>query len=150
MTHPHTPFNRVAGSESPTLWHGVYLGKIANTREKDLWCKLLVPQVMADVVTDWARPMGFDSIGDKTQPAAAFLELPVDGTGGAGKEYANSAPLGWGGYVSHPQGPNGRPLGIAQRGAEIGPGPPVGTIVLAMFIGGDRNHPVYALTSQHG
>jgi hypothetical protein len=145
----HPAFNHAAGSEAPEKWHGVYIGQIALTRNKDLWCKLLVPQLLGSTLTDWARPMGFNTIGDHNHPAAAFKEIPVDGTGGLGKEYANLAPLGWGGYVEHPQSGEGRPIGVGQPGGgETGPGPPGGSIVLVMFIAGDRNHPVYALTSQ--
>lgn len=41
---------------------------------------------------------------------------------------------------------SGQPLGIAVT--EVGPGPPVGTLVICCFIGGDRNRPGYFITSQ--
>lgn len=144
----HERYSAEAGSDEPRKWYGVYLGVIANRRTQDLWCKVQVPQVMGDTVSDWARPMGFSSIADiLPYPAAAFNKIPVTGATG-GFEYANLEPLGWGGYVSHKQAPNGRPIGIAEPGEESGPGPPVGTPVLVLFIGGDRNYPVYALTSE--
>lgn len=150
MTEQHR-FNSAAGSDEARPWYGVYLGKIVQTRKQDLWAKLQVPQVMGEVVSNWARPMGFSSIADKTPfPAAAFAALPVAGTDGEGTEFANADPLGWGGYVRIKQQPHGRGIGIAEPNKESGPAPPAGTTVLVLFIGGDRNFPVYALTSQNG
>jgi hypothetical protein len=110
--------------------HGVYLGVVTHTRQQDLWVKISIPQLLGDQDSNWARPAGFNSVGSLTPPAAAW---------------DSPAPLPWGGFTGQ-QG-SGQPVGWSA--AETGPGPPPGSLVVVMFIGGDRNRPAYLLTSQH-
>lgn len=143
------------GAEGVPRWYGVYLGRVTHTRQGDLWVRFNVPQLLGDKeISNWARPAGFNSVGAIDPPVA---DITNDGNGADER----LGPLGWGGFQKdngrtrttndqggipedHPDG-RGRPVGF---GDERGPGPPVGSLVLVLFLGGDINEPAYLLTSQ--
>jgi hypothetical protein len=116
----------------------MYLGTVAHTRTQDLWVQLNVPQLLGKQESNWARPIGFNSVGNDNPPVANVLN---DGEG----IDEHRSPLGWGGWNDQTATYSGRPVG---SGKEIGPGPPVGTLVLVWFVAGDVTRPAYALTSQ--
>lgn len=147
------------GQVHPKEFFGVYLGKIVKRRAKDVWVQLQVPQLLGNTYTDWARPMGFDSIG------VSAADLPWEENDGL---HTHTDPQG---------GEVGEPIPLPERvdyhktekilyqdgtwhtnilpsytgekkPLPTGPGPGIGTVVLVMFVGGDINHPAYMLTSQ--
>jgi hypothetical protein len=67
MTMSHTPasaptsFHPGAGQPAPVQHFGVYLGRVSGSRG-DGWVKVRVPQVLGTAESDWARPMGMDSL----------------------------------------------------------------------------------------
>lgn len=154
-----------AGTGSVPQWHGIYLGRVSNTRKDDLWVRVNVPQLLGDKeISNWARPAAFNSVGAIAPPSAAYkvTNNPESASGGApyDKDWADSKPQGWGGFQKDPgttdstdkattpadwPGGRGRPTGF---GDETGPGPAAGTLVLVFFLGGDLNQPAYLLTSQ--
>lgn len=131
---PHgTSYHPTAQSLENEQLFGMYLGKVTHTRQQDLWVRVNIPQLWADQDSNWARPIGFNSIGSSNPPVQAWTEDP-------------EPPLKWGGFTSNWQYP-GQPAGWSPK--EIGPGAPVGSLVVVLFLGGDRNRPGYLLTSQH-
>lgn len=109
---------------------GLYLGVVTHTRAQDLWIQVNIPQILGDQDSNWARPIGFNSVGSLVPPVAAWDYAP---------------PLPWGGFTEQQYA--GQPTGWSEH--EIGPGPAVGSLVVVLFLGGDRNRPGYLLTSQH-
>ncbi len=111
---------------------GMYLGTVTHTRTQDLWVQISIPQVLGDQDSNWARPIGFNSAGSLTPPVQANTPDPEPA-------------LKWGGVTGNWVNP-GQPVGWSAK--ETGPGPPVGSLVIVLFLGGDRNRPGYLLTSQ--
>ena len=134
----HTPHTPQTGPAKARQHFGMYLGTVAHTRTQDLWVQLNVPQLLGKQESNWARPIGFNSVGNDNPPVANVLN---DGEG----IDEHRSPLGWGGWNDQTATYSGRPVG---SGKEIGPGPPVGTLVLVWFVAGDVTRPAYALTSQ--
>lgn len=130
-----------AGSDEQKLWHGIYIGTVAQTRDQDFWVRVQVPQVMGDTISNWARPMIVTAIGQRSNGAPFISDVSREPNPNAGSNM--------GAFRPYPPVGAGRAVGWGDRTmGETGPGPDAGTIVLVMFLGGDRNHPVYALTSQ--
>jgi hypothetical protein len=143
------------GQDRPAKWYGLYLGRVIETRLIDIFIRAQIPQLMGDTAaTNWARPMGFNVVGQE----GGFAPFVSDVTG----DTPNLPGSHFGGFEPDPSGP-GRSIGysgFADQPTNLntrdqqaylnqgGPGPPVNTIVLMMFIAGDINQPVYALTSQ--
>ena len=152
-------------------WFGVYLGKVSHTRQKDVWVRCKIPQVLGDNTdSNWARPMGFDSLavseaslpweindGDHTHPDPQGGEtgLPVPNPEQA--DYHTWHQVLYQDQTWHTDGQmspgnTGNKIMAAYTGEHnpppTGPGPCIGTLVLVMFLGGDINHPCYMLTSQ--
>lgn len=112
---------------------GMYLAVVTHTRGQDLWVKVSIPQVFGNEDSNWARPIGFNSAGSLTPPVQANTGEPEPA-------------LLWGGIPDNWVNP-GQPLGWSAT--ETGPGPLAGSLVVVLFLGGDRNRPGYLLTSQH-
>lgn len=164
--HGH-PAQHGTGIEAIPQRLGIYLGKVTHTRKQDLWIRVNIPQLLGDKeISNWARPAAFNSVGAVAPPTAAYrvVDDPVDIADGppGDKGWVDNHPLGWGGFQKDPGKTDtvptdqvnrpddwpkgrGRPTGF---GDERGPGPPVGTLVLVFFLGGDINEPAYLLTSQ--
>jgi hypothetical protein len=149
------------GSPKAKEWFGVYLGRIVQTRLSDVCVKVQVPQLLGMQSSNWARPMGFNVVGQLGGPnlyssdvnsVQAVGQHSVTGTGVTdGIDVDNLPASFFGAFVTpsidaHATRP-GRALGFASKDGP-GPGPPPGTIVLVQFIGGDVNVPCYALTTQ--
>jgi hypothetical protein len=121
---------------APKQWFGIYLGVVTQTRSQDVYVKVQVPTLTGFEIHDWARPMGFTGFaqdGDTGPEAAADLVTTGMPPPQVPPVVVSLSPNK---YVSTPGGPPGP-----------GPGPNVGTTVLVMFVAGDLNYPVYALTS---
>lgn len=125
-----TPYHDSAHSPENQQLFGMYLGTVTHTRARDLWIRVNIPQLLADQDSNWARPIGFNSVGSANPPVAAWDSAP---------------PLPWGGFTQQQYA--GQPTGWSAH--EMGPGPGVGSLVVVLFLGGDRNRPGYLLTSQH-
>lgn len=126
-----TPYHSTAHSAENEQLFGMYLGTVTHTRTQDLWIRVNIPQLLADQDSNWARPVGFNSAGSADPPVQAWTDDP-------------EPPLKWGGFTRQ-QYP-GQPTGWSSH--EMGPGPGVGSLVVVLFLGGDRNRPGYLLTSQ--
>lgn len=124
-------YHSSAGAAENEQLYGMYLGVVTHTRAQDLWIQVNIPQILGDQDSNWARPAAFNSVGSLTPPVAAWDYEP---------------PLPWGGFAN--QQSQGQPVGWT-GGPEYGPGPPVQSLVIVGFLGGDRNRPFYFLTSQH-
>ena len=129
-----------AGQPPDTQHFGMYLGQVVNNRGADLWVQCHVPQVLGDQISNWARPVAFNSVGAGAGAKGPAAAIQNDGAG----TDEHQVSLGWGGF-NPPGTANGVPIGF---GAEAGEGPAPGTIVMVWFVGGDANRPAYALTSQ--
>lgn len=127
-----TSYHPTAGSHENEQLFGMYLGKVTHTRTQDLWVRVNIPQLWADQDSNWARPIGFNSVGSLNPPVQAWTDDP-------------EPPLKWGGFTQ--QQYTGQPAGWSDH--EMGPGPAAGSLVVVLFLGGDRNRPGYLLTSQH-
>lgn len=125
-----TPYHDSAHSPENQQLFGMYLGTVTHTRAQDLWIRVNIPQLLADQDSNWARPIGFNSVGSANPPVAAWDSAP---------------PLPWGGFTAQQYA--GQPTGWSAH--EMGPGPGAGSLVVVLFLGGDRNRPGYLLTSQH-
>jgi len=133
------------GAPKPREWFGVYLGRIAQVRLRDVCVKVQVPQLFGQQHSNWARPMGFNVVGQLG--GSNTYSSDVNSVVNSGTDIDVIPASHFGPFVDVPSGPAGRSLGFS-AGDSGGPGPPVGTIVLVMFVGGDINMPVYFLTTQ--
>lgn len=129
-----TPWTPAAHSAQNEQLYGAYLGIVTHTRTQDLWIRVNIPQILGDQDSNWARPIGFNSAGSPSPPVASVAGEP-------------EAPLAWGGFPAPYQQYPGQPVGWSPH--ETGPGPAVNSLVVVLFLGGDRNRPGYLLTSQH-
>src|SRR5713226_9693670 len=144
-------------------WHGVYLGKVTQTRYNDLWVQVAVPQVLGRTSTAWARPMGFSGLvydpgdidpgtaGTSLTPTAAATTPAVTGKLDPTTLTTSQSQVQGAATSSNTVKENDlKEIGwllqqhnALSNGPEVGPGPPVNSFVLVMFLAGDVTKPVY-------
>ena len=71
----HTLHTTGAGPAPAKQNFGMYLGTVAHTRTQDPWVQVNIPQLLGMQESNWARPIGFTSIGKNRPPPVGSLVL---------------------------------------------------------------------------